>query len=343
VYTVRNGRLELSFVAELPVVSPVPPVVARVLLFDRDPFRDPRALELESLPAGDWVRDATVSGGGIEIAQARFQDARRGLGAAEFRLLTPSRPPPVGAFALGNQWEPDSSLHFASPPASPQDLALLPAPAPGSHPGPVQLQFLGGAGLEVVFQIDSGPWQSGRGPVAITATASVRFYGVHPDGRAGGRRTIRYVIGGPDQTPRGPLRSDADADLLDDAWERLLFGGLERDGRSDADGDGYTDAEEYAGATDPGDPASTPADPPLRPPAIGIVLTESRSLALEWTGPGTAAYIIESSGDLALWQRAGGAIEAADGSGVFRWEDLLSRHAGPIARRGPESGRPIPG
>lgn len=319
VYATRNGRLELAFLADLPAVASAPPIVARVLLFDRDPFRDPRALELESLPAGDWVRGARIVGGGIEVSQARFLDVRQGLGVAESRVLTPNRPPPAGAFALGNQWEPDSSLHFGSPPAAPQDLALLPVPAPGSHPGPVQLQFVGTTALEVFFQVGAGPWQSGRGPVPILETASVTYYGVHSDGRAGARRTIRYVIAGPDQPPRGPLRSDADEDDLDDAWERLLFGGLDRDGGSDSDRDGYTDAEEYAASTNPADPASVPTDPPLRPPSVTILLTESLQILLEWTGPETATYGIESSGDLARWQDAAGVLESTDG--VFRWTE----------------------
>lgn len=311
VYAARNGRLELAFLADLPVATPAPSVVARVLLFDRDPFRDPNALELESLPAGDWVRGATIAAGGIEVSQARFQDTRRGLGAAESRVLTPSRPPPAGAFALGNQWEADSSLHFGVPPAAPQDLALMPTPAPGSHPGPIRLQFVGGTPLEVFFQIGTGPWQSGRGPAPITETASVTYYGVHPDGRAGERRTVRYVIAAPDQPPRGPLRSDTDADRLDDAWERLLFGGLERSGQEDSDGDGYSDSEEYTATTDPGDPASVPAVPPLRPPNVTIVLTESLTVQLEWSGTAKAAYRVESSEDLSRWQTAGGAIESA--------------------------------
>lgn len=44
---------------------------------------------------------------------------------------------------------------------------------------------------------------------------------------------------------------DDDADGLPDSWETTYFGGLSRDGLGDADGDGWTDAEEHARQTDP--------------------------------------------------------------------------------------------
>ncbi len=51
---------------------------------------------------------------------------------------------------------------------------------------------------------------------------------------------------------------DSDGDGLPDTWELFHFGELGRDGSGDFDGDGYTDAEEFAAGTDPTDPASTP-------------------------------------------------------------------------------------
>lgn len=49
-----------------------------------------------------------------------------------------------------------------------------------------------------------------------------------------------------------PLKEvDSDSDLLPDGWERAWFGGLERDGTGDADGDGVDDRGEYLAGTWP--------------------------------------------------------------------------------------------
>jgi hypothetical protein len=47
---------------------------------------------------------------------------------------------------------------------------------------------------------------------------------------------------------------DADHDGMADAWETRHLGTLDREGRGDADGDGYTDLEEFLNGTDPVDP-----------------------------------------------------------------------------------------
>lgn len=53
---------------------------------------------------------------------------------------------------------------------------------------------------------------------------------------------------------------DADGDGLPDAWEVSHFGSAATwDGNDDPDGDGATNAEEFAAGTDPSDPASHPA------------------------------------------------------------------------------------
>ena len=44
---------------------------------------------------------------------------------------------------------------------------------------------------------------------------------------------------------------DADADGMSDTWEMAKFGNLSRDGKGDANGDGYTDLEHFLDGTDP--------------------------------------------------------------------------------------------
>ena len=71
-------------------------------------------------------------------------------------------------------------------------------------------------------------------------------------------RTGRFLNGADLVWPTlhsGPAPADGDADGMPDAWEEEHFGtttrGTPMDSSSDADGDGYTDVEEYLNQTDP--------------------------------------------------------------------------------------------
>ena len=60
---------------------------------------------------------------------------------------------------------------------------------------------------------------------------------------------------------------DTDGDGMDDDWERLHFGSLDRDGAGDFDGDGISDLDEYLSGSDP--TATQTADVPVITPAGG--------------------------------------------------------------------------
>jgi hypothetical protein len=84
---------------------------------------------------------------------------------------------------------------------------------------------------------------------------------------------------------------DSDGDLFLDALELALFGDLSQNGFGDADGDGYSNAEEQFVGTDPKNPLSFPPVAPanLGPPQM-FVQTQpgSGTLSITWFWP--AAY-----------------------------------------------------
>ncbi|MFH0725598.1 MAG: chitobiase/beta-hexosaminidase C-terminal domain-containing protein [Pseudomonadota bacterium] len=75
---------------------------------------------------------------------------------------------------------------------------------------------------------------------------------------------------------------DTDKDGMLDAWERLHFGTLDRDGAGDFDGDGISDLQEFLDGTDPTQNASAPSAPkPLYPSANEDVTTPAPELVVE--------------------------------------------------------------
>ena len=67
-----------------------------------------------------------------------------------------------------------------------------------------------------------------------------------------------YTAGSDPTVPTDP--GDTDSDGLPDAWEQAWFGNLAQPGTADPDGDGASNAAEYAAGSVPTNRASTPAD-----------------------------------------------------------------------------------
>jgi hypothetical protein len=96
-----------------------------------------------------------------------------------------------------------------------------------------------------------------------------------------------------------PIASEGDEDgnLLADAWEELFFG---ESGSvnpfSSPDGSGYSALEQFLAGTDPTDPGSIPAGPPmdLSPPELSSVTNEVGDLEISWTwGNGAYASLVD--------------------------------------------------
>lgn len=257
----RTGAVKgYTYVESLPARSGGK-AVARVMVFDRDPFGGD-ALEWESFSLGGWALDAMVQGGNVLVDFQTDPGVPGGLGEVVTTSLTPRRPLPSSAVALANQWEPDSSVFFGVAPMLAGGAGVSPQPSPGSYSSAVNLSFVAAQNVAVNFRLGNGNWQSGRGPVGIGQSTTVEFYGVTPDGHAGPIGQARYTIGEPADPLPGSLRQDSDQNGLDDAWERLFFGNTGVDPDGDADGDRFTNREEYQAGTNPRDAFSLPPGQP---------------------------------------------------------------------------------
>jgi hypothetical protein len=118
VYQSREGKLELITRSALPTPARLG-WRASVLVYERDPFLDPLAKELEALSAGDWTRQAALVSGGVSVTTETFKSDRTGLGLVDVREVKTSQTLPAEAYVMANQWRPDTSVFFGRPTRGP--------------------------------------------------------------------------------------------------------------------------------------------------------------------------------------------------------------------------------
>lgn len=99
---------------------------------------------------------------------------------------------------------------------------------------------------------------------------------------------------------------DTDEDGLDDEWETIWFGGLERDGTGDFDGDGLSDGAEFRAGTNPRDGLSV-----LRVFVLHDVLSGERTF--RWQSVSGRTYVLQGLDDIAAggWVNLGMPFTAA--------------------------------
>lgn len=316
----RTGNLRgYTYVESLPPMKG-DSTIARVMVFDRDPFGGD-ALEWESFSLGGWATGAEVQGGKVLVDFQTDPGVPGGLGELTTTSLTPRLPLPASAVALANQWEPDSSVFFGVSPALSGGAGVSPQPPPGGYHSPVSLSFAAAPNVVVNFRLGIGGWQTGRGPVEINRSTTVEFYGVTPAGLAGPIGQARYTIGEPPGALPGSLRQDSDQNGLDDAWERLFFGNNGVDPDGDADGDLFTNRGEYDAGTNPRDALSVPPGQPGSTRRMVTTVDPEGRFRFRLESDSGAEVVPEYSTNLRDWFPLPGTLQTLP-DGSREWTDL---------------------
>lgn len=272
---------------------PEPPALGgqtTVALYTSDPF-GASPLLVESFAAGDWASGAQLNGNLVDAVVESFGGPTAGLGNPAAQSLQPGVVPGVGAGVLGNQWERSSSLFYAG---SPLANGLAPVgiqPSAGNYPKSIAVSFQPGTDVSVHYRVNLGPWQTGVGPVWLSQSATIEYFGEHAGGSLSPIQSAVFEI---DQPPD----ADGDGDGVPDAIEALA--GTDPT-KADSDGDGDSDLQELLAGSDPHDPASR-AGPHVKvfdgkdasfvwdDPASGVVPADDQDLFFsDPASPGQAA------------------------------------------------------
>ncbi len=127
-----------------------------------------------------------------------------------------------------------------------------------------------------------------------------------------------------------PAERDSDGDGLPDWWQLYNFGHLQYGAEDDPDGDGFTNAQEYADRSDPTDPASYPEGP-----AIAVAtLPEQIHTPGPWRVQAVVTDRVDVAAVLLYWRQVGEAnwqtvrMDAAAATGDV-YEALLASAQGP--------------
>ena len=245
----------------LPGNSPRTARRANVLVYSGDPSATLGVPLLKVLQAGEWSVSATIQGSVLSVTTQHSLGSTVGLSSSTNVSLGGGF---AGDFPSVNQTGSDASITVLSPAVGPPVGGVTFSPQPGTYhlaPGATLTVSLSATpDLPIYYRTDaSQPW-TGYDPAAppqISATTTFRAYAGTAFTDVDSLtpiRTATYTIGDPPPISAPPF-VDANHDGISDAWEQA-FGITDPNG--DADGDGFTNLDEYLAGTDPLDANSHP-------------------------------------------------------------------------------------
>jgi hypothetical protein len=246
-------------------IPPSTPAKARanILLYGANPDTSPDAPLLQVLDLGEWSISAALSGGVLQVAQETFLGSTAGLGPATQVSVSNAMTSPLGVFPIVNQRSVNEATVLLGPPAGQPIPDLSFSPAPGAYPLPtnsfLQVKIFTPSMATVYFRTDPAQSWSRYNPANPPQIASTTTFSAYADGIPPSPvRTAAYLIANAPPIAV-PSSVDANHNGLPDSWEQA-FGITDPNG--DADGDGFTNLQEYLAGTDPLDPNSVPGSPP---------------------------------------------------------------------------------
>ncbi len=146
--------------------------------------------------------------------------------------------------------------------------------------------FDDGAATVSLVDRQGRPWRF-QGSIALPPGALVEIRGftdLPPPPPACGDSAMEVVSAAVQTLPGGAITDD-DGDGMGDEWELVFFGSLTQTAGSDYDGDGNSNADEFAAGTDPAGSTAPPLGPFLQPlpvPDPGIALAADGLVELTW-------------------------------------------------------------